>query len=63
MAEQISKLSYVATSFFTTPVVEEAARILVDSTGGQMTRAYIVNSGQTLGSALIVYHKGGANCQ
>lgn len=46
MIDQISKVSYCASSFFKTAVVEEAARILVNSTDGHMTRAYIVNSGQ-----------------
>lgn len=48
MIEQINKLSYCASSFFKTNVVEEAARMLVDSTEGHMTRAYIVNSGQSV---------------
>lgn len=43
--EQITQVSYCASAFFTNRVVEEAAKMLVDSTGGQMTRAYIVNSG------------------
>lgn len=47
MIEQISKVSYCASTFFKTTVVEEAARILVNSTDGHMTRAYIVNSGQS----------------
>lgn len=45
--EQINSVSYCASTFFKTPAVEAAARILVDSTGGHMTRAYIVNSGQS----------------
>lgn len=43
--EQMTQVSYCASSFFTNRSVEEAAKMLVDSTGGQMTRAYIVNSG------------------
>lgn len=48
MIEQISQVSYCISAFFKTQVVEEAAALLVESTGGQMTRAYIVNSGQSL---------------
>lgn len=47
MIEQISQVSYCTSTFFKTRAVEEAAAMLVDSTGGQMTRAYIVNSGQS----------------
>lgn len=46
VVEQMSKVSYCISSFFKTAVVEEAARMLVDSTGGHMTRAFIVNSGE-----------------
>lgn len=46
MIEQISKLSYCASTFMTTPIVEEAGRLLVDTTGGHMSRAYIVGSGR-----------------
>ncbi|KAF3767374.1 PLP-dependent transferase [Cryphonectria parasitica EP155] len=45
MVDQISKVSYCASAFFKTPIVEEAARILVDSTDGNMTRVYFVQSG------------------
>lgn len=47
MIDQISKVSYCASTFFKTTIVEEAARVLVNSTNGHMTRAYIVNSGQS----------------
>ncbi|CAN8102978.1 unnamed protein product [Discula destructiva] len=45
MIDQINKVSYCASTFFKTNAVEEAAKILVDSTDGHMGRAYIVNSG------------------
>lgn len=45
MIEQINRVSYCTSTFFKTRAVEEAAKILVDSTNGHMKRAYIVNSG------------------
>lgn len=46
MMEQLGKISYCLTTFFTTDVCEELCQVLVDSTNGHMTRAYIVNSGE-----------------
>lgn len=43
--DQIQKASYCASTFFKAPVVEQAGRAMVDTTDGQMTRAYIVGSG------------------
>lgn len=43
---QILDAPYCSTVFYTTKVQEELCRFLVDSTGGQMARAYIVNSGK-----------------
>lgn len=48
MIEQINQVSYCISAFFKTRVVEDAAAMLVDSTDGHMTRAYIVNSGQSV---------------
>ncbi|KAG8167615.1 hypothetical protein KVR01_003304 [Diaporthe batatas] len=45
MVDQIQKLSYCASTFFVTPIVEQAGRAMIDTTDGQMTRAYIVGSG------------------
>lgn len=45
LVDQIQKLSYCASTFFKTPIVEQAGRAMVDTTDGQMTRAYIVGSG------------------
>lgn len=45
MIDQIQKLSYCISTFFKTPVVEQAGRAMIDTTNGQMTRAYIVGSG------------------
>jgi hypothetical protein len=46
MQKQLAKVSYCSTTFFTTDVCEELCHFLVDSTGGRMARAYIVNSGK-----------------
>ncbi|KAI3398841.1 hypothetical protein diail_8532 [Diaporthe ilicicola] len=45
MVDQIQKLSYCASTFFKTPIVEQAGRAMVDTTHGHMARAYIVGSG------------------
>ncbi|KAI0132012.1 exocyst complex protein exo70 [Xylariales sp. AK1849] len=42
---QLDKISYCATTFYTTAVCEELCRQLVGSTQGHMSRAYIVCSG------------------
>lgn len=43
---QLNKVEYATTTFYTTDACEELCRELVNSTDGQMSRAYIVNSGQ-----------------
>lgn len=43
---QMLAIPYCSTIFYTTRVQEELCRYLVDSTNGNMGRAYIVNSGQ-----------------
>jgi len=45
VANQVLAAPYCSTIFYTTKVQEELCRMLVDSTGGAMSRAYIVNSG------------------
>jgi adenosylmethionine-8-amino-7-oxononanoate aminotransferase len=45
ISEQMNELSYCHSAFFTNPKFEELASFLVDSTGGKMSKAYIVNSG------------------
>ncbi|ORY64962.1 exocyst complex protein exo70 [Pseudomassariella vexata] len=42
---QLNKVSYCASTFYTTDVCEELCQELTNSTNGHMTRAYIVNSG------------------
>lgn len=46
ITKQILAAPYCSTIFYTTRVQEELCRMLVDSTDGHMSRAYIVNSGQ-----------------
>lgn len=45
--EQASKVSFFSSAFYTTDVVEDLCRELVDSTEGHMARAVIYNSGET----------------
>lgn len=42
---QVQELSYCHTAFFRTQVSEDLARFLVDSTGGKLSKAYVVSSG------------------
>jgi adenosylmethionine-8-amino-7-oxononanoate aminotransferase len=44
--KQTMAMPYCATIFYTTKVQEELCRLLIDSTNGKMSRAYIVNSGK-----------------
>ena len=46
MAEQMDKFSYCSSMFFGHPVGEALASELVQGTGGLMSRAYIVCSGE-----------------
>lgn len=48
IAHQVTHLDYCHTLFFSCRPTEELARQLVDSTGGRMSRAYIVSSGRQL---------------
>ncbi|KAK2762310.1 hypothetical protein FQN54_001320 [Arachnomyces sp. PD_36] len=45
ISQQMDQLSYCHSAFFSTPGFEELADFLVDSTGGKMSKAYIVSSG------------------
>lgn len=51
IAAQLDKIEYATTIFYTTDVCEELCRALLSSTDGEMTRAYIVNSGEYLWTA------------
>lgn len=58
--DQIDQLSYCHSAFFGTPVTEELARFLTDSTGGKMSKLFVVSSGMSPSLLLIhsVYHPG-----
>lgn len=43
--EQLQKVSYCYSLYFTNSAMENLCKFLVDSTGGKMTRAFIVASG------------------
>ncbi|KAI2698604.1 hypothetical protein CBS147332_8396 [Penicillium roqueforti] len=43
--DQLKKVPYCYSMFFTNNAAESLAKFLVDSTGGEMSRAYIVSSG------------------
>ena len=42
---QMKSIAYCATIFYTSTACEQLCRLLIDSTGGHMARAYIVSSG------------------
>lgn len=44
--EQLQKVPYCYSLYFTNSAAEELSTILVDSTGGKMSRAFIVSSGK-----------------
>ena len=44
--DQLKKVPYCYSMFFTNSAAESLAKLLVDSTGGKMSRAYIVSSGK-----------------
>jgi adenosylmethionine-8-amino-7-oxononanoate aminotransferase len=44
--EQLNKVPYCYSMFFTNSAAESLSKLLVDSTGGKMSRAYIVSSGK-----------------
>lgn len=46
--EQMDEVSYCHSLFFATAAAEDLAKELIDSTGGEMTRAFIVSSGTFL---------------
>ena len=43
---QVKKLDYCHSMFFSSPSSETLARTIIDSTHGQMSKVFIVNSGQ-----------------
>src|SRR5262249_23322583 len=51
--EQMDKVSYATSFFYTTDSVEDLAAELIDSTGGKMARAVLVSSGSEAMEAAI----------
>ncbi|GFG23773.1 uncharacterized aminotransferase C1771.03c [Aspergillus udagawae] len=45
VADQLNQLAYCHTAFFGTEVSEELAQFLCDSTGGKLSKLYVVSSG------------------
>ena len=43
--DQINQISYCHTAFFGTEASEELARLLTESTGGKMSKLFVVSSG------------------
>lgn len=46
IASQVTELDYCHSLFFSCPSSEALAGLLIDSTGGKMAKAFIVNSGE-----------------
>jgi len=46
IVQQLLKVSYCYSLYFTNTAAESLSKILVDSTGGKMSRAFIVSSGR-----------------
>lgn len=44
--DQIDQISYCHSASFGTEVTEELARVLVDSTGGKLSKLFVVSSGE-----------------
>jgi adenosylmethionine-8-amino-7-oxononanoate aminotransferase len=53
MMDQINKSAYCHSLFFTTDATEELCSTLIQGTGGQMTRAFVVSSGSEATEAAI----------
>lgn len=50
--EQANKLAYCHSAFFGTQAAEDLANFLVDSTGGKLTKLFVVSSGMYIVFAL-----------
>jgi adenosylmethionine-8-amino-7-oxononanoate aminotransferase len=46
--DQMDQLSYCHSAFFGTQVAEELAQLLVDSTGGKLSKLFVVSSGKSI---------------
>lgn len=56
ISDQMDQLSYCHSAFFSTPSFEELASFLIDSTGGKMSKAYVVSSGTLADSRAHGFH-------
>ena len=54
--DQLEKVEYAYSFYFTTPVAEELAHIITESTGGEMSRVYVVSSGIFHCPDMTLYH-------
>ena len=54
ISDQMDELSYCHSAFFGTRSFEELASLLVDSTGGKMSKAFILSSGTFMRAAFDV---------
>jgi adenosylmethionine-8-amino-7-oxononanoate aminotransferase len=50
--DQLKKIPYCYSLYFTNSAAESLSRLLVDSTGGKMSRAFIVSSGKQFSTRL-----------
>lgn len=53
--EQLQKIPYCYSMYFTNSAAESLSKILVDSTGGKMSRAFIVSSGSSFFYAIPLF--------
>lgn len=54
--EQLLRIPYCYSLYFTNNATEDLSRLLIESTGGQMSRAFIVSSGMTILRDLDITH-------
>lgn len=57
IVEQLNKVAYCSTLFYTSNVCEKLCQELVSSTNGHMSRAYIVSSGESRGGSITTEQK------
>lgn len=55
IVEQLQKIPYCYSMYFTNSAAESLSKILVDSTGGKMSRAFIVSSGSSIFYAIPLF--------
>ncbi|KAL4915538.1 pyridoxal phosphate-dependent transferase [Aspergillus aurantiobrunneus] len=57
IVDQLKQVEYCHTAFFGTEVSEELARFLVDSTGGKLSKLYVVSSGSEAVEAALKFSR------